>query len=501
MFETAELDRKLSKKDYEAEVPGLRTELLRVQNELREKAAFSVVVIIGGVDGAGKGETVNRLHEWMDPRWLHAVAFTQPSDEEAERPPHWRFIRVLPPRGRVGIFFGSWYTEPIIDRVFGRGSEADLDSALSRINQLEKALTDDGTLVLKYWFHLSKDAQTRRIKKLRKDPNTAWRVTARDLDHFAVYDRFRPVCERALRETSTGEAPWTLIEGTDRRWREIEVGRHLLNAIETHAQELARRRPRKAPAKVERNGGRTILDTVDLERVVEPAEYKLRLAELQRDLALLSRKAQSRGISTALVFEGWDAAGKGGAIRRVTQALDARQYQVIPIAAPSDEEKARHYTWRFWRHLPRAGQVVIFDRSWYGRVLVERVENYCSEAEWMRSYGEINAFEEAMHEHGMALAKFWLHVSKDEQGRRFAEREKTPWKRFKITEEDYRNRERWDDYAQAINDMVERTSTDFAPWTLIAANDKRAGRLQVLETCCQALRQALKREKKARKKA
>lgn len=498
MFETAELGRKLKKKDYESEVPRLRTELLRAQNELREKAAFSVVVIIGGVDGAGKGETVNRLHEWMDPRWLHAVAFTRPSDEERERPPSYRYIRVLPPRGRIGVFFGSWYTDPIIDHVFGRSSESDLDASLQRINQLEKALSDDGTLVLKYWFHLSKKAQTRRIKKLRADPKTAWRVTDRDRDHFALYDKFRPACERALRETSTGEAPWILIEGEDRRWREVEVARHLLGAIETHAKELAKRGPRKAPAAVRREGT-TILDTVDLSERIEPADYKLRLAGLQRDLALLSRKAQARGVSTVLVFEGWDAAGKGGTIRRVTGALDARQYQVIPIAAPTDEEKARHYTWRFWRHLPRAGHVVIFDRSWYGRVLVERVEGYCSEAAWMRSYAEINAFEEALHDHGIALAKFWLHVDKEEQGRRFAEREKTPWKRFKITEEDYRNRERWDDYAHAIHDMVERTSTDFSPWTLVAANDKRVGRLQVLETCCDALRQALKREKRARK--
>ena len=499
MFETAELGTKLSKDDYEAQVPALRTDLLRVQNELRDRSDFSVVVVIGGVDGAGKGETVNRLHEWMDPRWLQAHAFGRPSDEESERPAHWRFIRLLPPKGRIGIFFGSWYTEPILRRAYGEADDDELDAALQRINSLEKALVDDGTLVLKYWFHLSKKAQTKRLKKLQADPKTSWKVTDLDLKHFDLYDVFRPVCERALRETSTGEAPWTVIEGTDRRHREIEVGRHLLAAIETHAKELARSRKRRAPAAAAPpTEDATILDTVDLTSTVDPDDYKKRLNELQGELALLARKARRREVSTALIFEGWDAGGKGGAIRRIAQALDARQYQVIPIAAPTDEEAARHYLWRFWRHLPRAGQVVVFDRSWYGRVLVERVEGYCAEAEWMRAYSEINDFEEAMYEHGMALAKFWLHVSPEEQARRFAEREKTPWKRFKITEEDYRNREKWPEYERAVHEMVERTSTDFSPWTLVGANDKKLARLQVLETCRDALKDALRRDKARR---
>jgi polyphosphate:AMP phosphotransferase len=498
VFETAELGRKIAKKDYEAAVPQLRTDLLRVQNELLERADFSVLVIIAGVDGAGKGQTVNRLHEWMDPRYLEAHAFGPPTDEERERPPTWRYVRVLPPKGRVGVYFGSWYTDPILARVYGRTSETDLDAALQSINQLEKALADDGTLILKYWFHLSKKAQKKRLESLQADPKNAWRVTKLDLKHFALYDQFRPVCERALRETSTGEAPWTIVEGYDWRWRELEVGRHLLKAVETHAAELRKKRPRKAPAAVVRREGPTILETVDLSRTIPAKAYRKRLLELQGELALLSRKASKRGVSSALVFEGWDAGGKGGAIRRITGALDARYYKVVPVAAPSDEERARHYMWRFWRHLPRAGHLVIFDRSWYGRVLVERVEGYATEAEWMRSYSEINAFEERLFARGMALAKFWLHVSPEEQARRFAEREKTSYKQFKITEEDYRNREKWPLYEQAVNDMVERTSTDFCPWTLVAANDKRHARLQVLEKYRDVLKEAARRAKPPR---
>ena len=192
-----------------------------------------------------------------------------------------------------------------------------------------------------------------------------------------------------------------------------------------------------------------------------------------------------------LALEGWDAAGKGGAIRRVTHALDARMYRVIPIAAPTDEERAHHYLWRFWRHLPRLGRITIYDRTWYGRVLVERAEGFASEAEWMRAYKEINEFEEQLTEHGIVLVKYWLHISADEQLERFKERETAPWKQYKITPEDYRNREKMNLYEQAASDMIARTSTEFSPWTLVEANDKRYARIKVLRTLCDRLDAAL----------
>jgi polyphosphate:AMP phosphotransferase len=487
MFETAELGRTVSKEDYAKRVPDLRMELLRVQNELKA-APFAVIIVIGGVDGAGKGETVNLLHEWMDPRYLETHAFGPKSDEEAERPPFWRFWRALPPKGRIGILFGSWYTDPIVNRVYGLTKTSELDAGLRRINTFERALVDDGTLIVKFWFHLSEEAQRKRLKSLEKDPKTRWRVTETDWKHFKLYGKFRRFSERALRETSTGSAPWIVIEGADHRYRSMTVGEHLLDVIGKRLKGAAERRSHAAPrSPTKAPDPKTILDMLDVTKTVAPKRYDSELEEYQGRLNELSRKAKKRGLSTIIVSEGWDAAGKGGLVRRITAALDARNYRVIPIAAPSDEEKAHHYLWRFWRHIPRTGRFTIYDRSWYGRVLVERVEGYAPEADWMRAYAEINDFEEQLAEHGVVLVKWWVHISKAEQLKRFKAREETSYKQFKITEEDYRNREKWNAYEAAANEMFERTSTEYAPWTLIEGNDKHFARLKGLKTVVKRL--------------
>jgi polyphosphate:AMP phosphotransferase len=493
VFETAELGRKVPKREYEEAVPELRTQLLRVQNELRLDPRFSVVIVVAGVEGAGKGETVNRIHEWMDPRYLetHALGLTTP--EQSERPSMWRFWRELPPRGRIGIFFGSWYTEPILHRVYGETDDEQLGAELARIAAFEQALIDGDALVLKFWFHLAKKAQKKRLKTLSKDPELSWRVTPTDWEHFEHYDEFVSVSERTLRETSTGEAPWTIVEGEDARYRELAVGRHILAALSQRLEAAPRPAPHEPPVALERDDQPTILSVLDTSKRLEPDEYRKRLNTCQGKLAGLSRETPAKGVSAVLVFEGWDAAGKGGAIRRVTAALDARFYNIVPISAPSDEELARPYMWRFWRWLPRAGHLTIFDRSWYGRVLVERVEGFADKSEWLRAYKEINEFESELCSHGVALAKFWLHIDKDEQARRFEEREQTAYKKYKITADDYRNREKWALYEDAVNEMVERTSTGVAPWTLVEANDKRYARVKVLKTCCDALEAALAR--------
>jgi AMP-polyphosphate phosphotransferase len=236
-----------------------------------------------------------------------------------------------------------------------------------------------------------------------------------------------------------------------------------------------------------------VLDNLDLSRQLSDARFKTRLAEQQSRLNQLQRRARQRDVSTIAVFEGWDASGKGGAIRRVTGALDARDYDVIPVAAPTEEERAHHYLWRFWRHLSRAGRLTIFDRSWYGRVLVERVEGFAREDEYMRAYGEINQFEEQLVAHGILMVKFWLHVSKEEQLRRFRDRTRTSYKKWKIGDEDWRNRARWTDYTIAVNDMVARTSTRIAPWALIEGNDKNFARVKVLTTLADRLEDRLRK--------
>jgi polyphosphate:AMP phosphotransferase len=481
MFETAELGRKISKEDYKAQEPELRMQLLEVQEDLKQ-ASFPVIILIGGVDGAGKGETVNLLHEWMDPRYLQAYAFGLPSDEERERPEAWRFWRVLPPKGRIGIFFGSWYTRPIVDCVYEKINEAELEAALVSINTFEKELVDDGALIIKFWFHLSKKAQEQRLKALSENPKTRWRVTKTDWKHFKIYDTFRRISERALRTTSTGEAPWTIVEGEDARYRSITVGNHILETITKRLAAEKNNEHAAAPPKKETDETPyTLLNTLDLSQSLSDDKYKSQLEKYQGKLNLLYRKAKEKGLSAILVFEGWDAAGKGGIIRRITPAMDARDYQIIPIAAPTEEERAHHYLWRFWRHLPRAGRVTIFDRSWYGRVLVERVEGFAAEDEWKRAYAEIVNFEEKLDKHGILLLKFWVHIDKDEQLRRFQLRQNTAYKHFKITDEDFRNREKWNDYEIAANEMIERTGTEFAPWYLIEANDKKFARIKALK--------------------
>jgi polyphosphate:AMP phosphotransferase len=488
MFETAELGRKLDKDEYEAAVPGLRTDLLRVQKQLHD-ADFPVVIVVNGVDGAGKGDTVNLLYEWMDARYLFTHAFGKPTEDERERPPYWRFWMSLPRRGRIGIFFGSWYTDPILQRTYGKHDDDQLDATMRRVNAFEKALADDGALVIKLWFHISKKQQKKRFRSLEKSPETSWRVSKTDWKHHDLYDDFRAVCTRALRETSTGEAPWTIIEGTDERFRHVTVARHIIERID---QRLAAPTPsRPPPPNPDVPDPVTILDSLDLSKKLDKKNYEEALAQEQARLNKLSRKIAKKRLGVIMAFEGWDAAGKGGAIRRVTHAIDARQYRVIPIAAPTDEERAHHYLWRFWRHLPRLGRFTLYDRSWYGRVLVERAEGFASEAEWMRAYKEINDFEEQLVDYGIVLVKYWLHIDADEQLRRFREREALPWKQYKITDEDYRNRDKMNLYEQAASDMVARTSTEFAPWTLVEANDKRYARLKVLRTACDRIEAAL----------
>jgi polyphosphate kinase 2 (PPK2 family) len=236
----------------------------------------------------------------------------------------------------------------------------------------------------------------------------------------------------------------------------------------------------------------TVLSRLNMSREIDRSGFRKKLEEQQGRLNLLHRKAREKGISAILVFEGWDGAGKGGAIRRVTAALDAPTYEIIPIAAPTDEERAHHYLWRFWRHVPREGRLSIFDRSWYGRVLVERVEGFASAGEWFRAYSEINDFEEQLVDHGIVLLKYWLHITPEEQLRRFKERERSPFKQWKLTDEDWRNRKKRSDYARAVNEMIARTSTRTAPWTLVEANNKYYARIKVIETFWARLQKALK---------
>ena len=491
MFESAEIGHKLAKSRFKREEPRVRKRLLDLQYRLLDKKGFQVIVLVNGVDGAGKGETVNLLNEWMDPRHIQTHAFGPLTDVERDRPEMWRFWKALPPKGHIGILFGSWYTDPVMERVTGVDKRPRFERRLARIRAFERMLVAEGVLLLKFWFHLSKKAQKKRLKDLASNKRTAWRVTKEEWKNFERYDEFVDVCEDALRATSTGEAPWDVIEGSDHEYRSLTAARLLEDAL---AARLKGERPELSPAApppAPPLDGRTLLASFDYKRKLVGDDYSKKLVKLQSRLAMLTRSSKMRERSLVMVFEGMDAAGKGSTIRRITPAMDARFYRLIPIAAPSEEERAQPYLWRFWRQIPGHGHAVIFDRSWYGRVLVERVEKFASETDWMRAYGEINEFEEQLAESGAIVAKFWLSITPAEQLRRFKARQATVYKRFKITEEDWRNRKKWPAYERAVNDMIERTSTDPAPWNVIASDNKHFSRIETLERLCDRIESQL----------
>jgi polyphosphate:AMP phosphotransferase len=386
--------------------------------------------------------------------------------------------------------------------VHGLFKDAVLDQAINQSERFEKMLCDEGTLIFKFWFHLSKKQMKARLKALADDPLHSWRISPLDWQQSATYDKFVKYGERVLRRTSRDYAPWHVIEGVDAHYRSLTVGKILLEGLQNALQrtQVHADKVNAAPLPIHVDQ-LNLLDSLDLTLSLDKDDYEEQLITEQARFSGLMRDRRMRRHALVAVFEGNDAAGKGGAIRRVAAALDPRQYSIVPIAAPTEEERAQPYLWRFWRHIPAKGKFTVFDRSWYGRVLVERVEGFCPPADWLRAYSEINDFEEQISESGLIVVKFWLAIDKATQLERFQAREEIPFKRFKITEDDWRNRERWDAYREAVGDMVDRTSTEVSPWTLVEANDKRWARVKVLRTINHALEEAFEKSDKQARKA
>jgi len=491
MLEVAEVGNKVSKADYKAAVPDLRVGLINAQYDLRN-ADFPVVIWIAGDDRIAANQMVNRLNEWVDTRYVETRVFADNTQEESERPQLWRLWRSLPPKGRTAIFAGGLMRAAAM-RAAGEISEGDFSHWLRHVASMQEMLVADGALVLKFFLHTPAEKQRKNLKKAEKDPDSGWFIDQRDWAALEQMGPVLPIAERILRETSGPGAPWTIVEATDERYRDLTVARTILAALTARLEQKAAPGPALADSVFgDFEGEANVLSGVDLTQTLDKKAYRKALAKEQATLHRLSIEARRRGVSTVLAFEGWDAGGKGGVIRRVTGALEAGDYRVIPVAAPTEEENKYHYLWRFWRALPAAGRVVIFDRTWYGRVLVERVEGFAQAAEWQRAYDEINDFEAQLVERGYYVAKFWLHISPEEQLARFQAREQTPYKQHKITDEDYRNREKWDDYVKAVDQMVLRTTADRARWHVIPANDKRFARVQVLKAVNKGLKRTLR---------
>jgi polyphosphate:AMP phosphotransferase len=475
--------RRLTRLEYEHALPPLQDALLDAQFTLRESKTRAVVLIVTGIPAAGRSEVVNELLGWLDPKLARVHGFRERNDAERERPDLWRYWRLLPPKGRIAILHGGWYQELLLGAA-GLGPKpaarpANLRRAIERVRQLEQMLVRDGVVVCKTHLHVAPETQQKRLQKLQASKVTRWRVTAEDRWLARNYRRVERAFEQTLVATEQPLAPWHVVDGTDRQHRALEVGRRLLEALQ---------QPAPAEPRAARSVKRTSAAVASRVRFLTKAtgagpsddEYDAELERLQGRLALLSRRGRFARHAVVVAFEGMDASGKGGAIRRLAAALDARQFRVVPVSAPTPEELARPYLWRFWLHLPPRGNYTIFDRSWYGRVLVERVRGFARTHDWQRAYDEINEFERQLTEHRTIVAKFWLAVSREEQLARFAERDRNPLKRFKVDPEDWVNRKHWSAYQRAAQEMVERTHTAHAPWTLVPADDKRHARLAVL---------------------
>ncbi len=502
MLETVDLSRSLPKDEYKRVRDEIGLKLADLQRQCKDDGVPTVVVFEGW-DAAGKGSIINRLTQALDPRGYNVHPIQPPTEDEGFHPFLWRFWRRLPKAGIVGIFDHSWYRRVLHDRVDGRASRREWERAYDEINAFERQLTDDGYAIVKFWLHISRDEQKKRFKKLLADADFAWRVGPDERRRRKQWEQYAEAVEGMFERTSTGDAPWTIVEANCGRFAHVKVAEAILDRqalmlerkrrrVAVRAMEKEREAsPEEAQASSTSVARSNPLDHADLSLSLERADYEAQLDELRERVVRLEHQIYVARTPVVMVYEGWDAAGKGGNIRRLTSAMDPRGYEVVPIAAPSTDEKAHHWLRRFWIRVPKAGHITIFDRSWYGRVMVERVEGFCTEDDWRRAYQEINEFESQLASAGAVIVKFWIHISADEQLRRFEDRMNTPHKRWKITDEDWRNREKWDAYYAAVGEMIQRTSTSYAPWTIVEGNCKLWARIRAIRAVAEAMENAL----------
>lgn len=511
MLENIDLDKQLSKDDAAQYIKKLEEDLTLLQRECK-KYELPIVFVFEGWGASGKGTLINHLISSLDPRGFQ-VYTTDPATKEEKRHPYlWRFFIKLPAKGRMAIFDRSWYRRVLTDRLDDVTPKEQIPEAFSEILNFERLITDDGMILIKFFLHISKGEQKRRFDRLSEDADTSYRVTKADWYHHEKYYDYLKIQNEMLQKTDTDFGPWNIIEATDERYAAVKI---MTITVERLQEAIASAKDKEQKKQAER-GAKDIsapvddildkmqetgvLDGVDLNISYDKEIYKKRLKRLQERMASMQSQVYLKKIPVIICFEGWDAAGKGGAIKRLTKFLDPRGYEVIPISAPNDSELAHHYLWRFYTRFPSPGHIAIFDRTWYGRVLVERIEGFCTKEEYQRAYKEINQMEEHLINEDYVLVKFWLHIDKEEQLKRFEARQADEKKRWKITEEDWRNREKWDEYEKAVDEMIVRTSTMHAPWTIVEANSKYFARIKVLQCVVDAIEDKLNERKRKEEK-
>ncbi len=491
MLEKIDLTKSIEKKEYKKQMAALEPQLALLQRRLREKGV-PVMIVFEGFGAAGKGKQINRLIQALDPRGFTVYSIDAQTQEEELHPFLWRFWTKTPEKGRIAVFDRSWYRRLLSERYEKKTSGKEVPAVLEEIESFERQLTDGGTLLIKFFLDISRKEQKKRFEKLAGKKATRWRVTDSDMEQNRSFSAYQRLVDEVLTKTDSEYAPWTIIEAEDERFASVKILSTVAAAFaERYKQECAPR-TREIDGKFDNTDlCDSVLKKVDLSRRLDTETYEKKLKALQKKLRLLHGALYAKRIPVVLAFEGWDAGGKGGAIKRLTRALDPRGYTVNPTSAPNDIERAHHYLWRFWTRMPKDGHIAIFDRTWYGRVMVERIEGFCTTQDWQRAYKEINQMERQLVNHGAVVLKFWLHIDKEEQARRFRDRQDNPEKSWKITDEDWRNREKWELYEKAVDEMLVRTSTADAPWIIVEGNDKLYARIKVLETVVEALEKRL----------
>lgn len=473
-----------SDEELKARLNAAKARLSGQQQRLKEHK-LPVLVLVEGWGAAGKGSAIGYAIQSIDPRFFKVAAMAAPTEEEKRRPFLYRYFAKIPEAGKFMFLDSGWAEEVMRERLHGELDDGAYSGRVDSVKRFERQLTDNGYLVLKFFFHISHKEQKERLRRLEGSKDTAWRVSGEDKWQNKHYEQCMDVFDQYITDTNMPSAPWYIVDAKDKRWAGLQMLETLCGGIDVALQNESLAVPLLQNVfplvKMPR------LSSVPLDKTLEKEQYKEELQSLQARLRGLHNRLYRKRVPVIIAYEGWDAAGKGGNIKRITEALDPRGFEVHPIASPEPHEKARHYLWRFWTRLPKTGHIAIFDRSWYGRVMVERLEDFCSENDWQRAYHEINEFEKELSEWGAVILKFWVQIDKNTQLERFNDRQNTPEKRWKITEEDWRNREKWDAYESAVDEMLQKTSTVYAPWHILESVDKKYARIKALRTVVEEL--------------
>ncbi len=500
------LNASLSKEEQKNRIRSLGEKLSALQTKL-QTFSLPVIVLAEGWGAAGKGGRIASMIHTLDPRFFQVISLSAPSAEELSKPFLARYMKHIPENGKMVFFDSGWMDETLRELQAGKLTKEQYQTRLEEIRIFERQLCDNGYLLVKLFFNISQKEQKKRLKRLQSNPDTRWRVSKHDLWQNHHYSRCLSDFEAYRRATDFPYAPWHWVDSSRRCASEAECLQILCDSIEAAIRAREQQLPCGSQSFPEYSPLQKsfplqpvpFLRQISLTQTMSREEYKKQLKYYQNRLKELHNQIYRWKIPVILAYEGWDAAGKGGNIKRIAGALDPRGYQVIPIAAPKPYELSRHYLWRFWEHLPKRGHIVIFDRTWYGRVMVERLEGFCSVSDWQRAYTEINEFEQQLSDWGAVILKFWIQIDKDTQKQRFEQRQNTPEKRWKITDEDWRNRDKWDEYEVAVDEMLQKTSTQTAPWHIIESNCKYYARIKTLRLLTEALEQAVKNAEKQKK--